>query len=126
MRLLVDTHILLWALNDDPRLDSKGKHALLEAQETIVSAATIWEISIKRALGKLKVSENPIKYTVAAGYIPLSITWGHADIAGALPPYHADPFDRLLIAQAQCEGLTILTKDSIFRHYDVSVVLLRG
>lgn len=121
MRLLVDTHILLWALNDDPRLNSKQRNALLEAQETIVSAATIWEISIKRALGKLTVSDNPVKYALAAGYIPLSITWDHAEIAGALTPHHADPFDRLLIAQARCEGLTILTKDSVFRRYDVSV-----
>ncbi len=122
MRLLVDTHILLWALSDDPRLNSKKRHALLEAQETIVSAVTVWEISIKRALGKLNVSENPLKYAAAAGYIPLPITWTHAEIAGALIPHHADPFDRLLIAQAQCEGLTILTKDSVFRRYNVSVV----
>ena len=121
MKLLVDTHILLWALSDDPRLNSKTKHALLDAQETIISAVTIWEISIKRALGKLKISESPLKYAVAAGYIPLSITWSHAETAGALSPHHADPFDRLLIAQAQCEGLTILTEDSIFRRYDVSV-----
>lgn len=122
MRLLVDTHILLWALSDDPRLNSKERNVLLEAQETIVSAATIWEISIKRALGKLKVSENLLEHVKAAGYIPLSITWVHAEIAGALSPHHADPFDRLLIAQAQCEGLTILTKDSIFRRYKVNVV----
>ena len=122
MRLLVDTHILLWALSDDPSLNSKERNVLLEAQETIVSAATIWEISIKRALGKLKVSENLLEHVKAAGYIPLSITWVHAEIAGALSPHHADPFDRLLIAQAQCEGLTILTKDSIFRRYKVNVV----
>ena len=122
MRLLVDTHILLWALSDDPSLNSKERNVLLEAQETIVSAATIWEISIKRALGKLKVSENLLEHVKAAGYIPLSITWVHAEIAGALSPHHADPFDRLLIAQAQCEGLTILTKDSIFRRYKVNVI----
>ena len=73
------------------------------------------------ALGKLKVSKSPIKYATAAGYIPLSITWDHAETAGALPPHHADPFDRLLIAQAQCEKLAILT-NSVFRRYDVSVV----
>ena len=122
MRLLVDTHILLWALSDDPSLKSKEKNALLEAQETIVSAATIWEISIKRALGKLEVIESPIEYATAAGYIPLLITWQHADVAGALYPHHKDPFDRLLIAQAQCEELIILTNDSIFHDYDVSVI----
>jgi len=122
MRLLVDTHILLWALSDDPRLNSKERNALFEAQETIVSAATIWEISIKRALGKLKASENLLEYVKAAGYTPLSITWVHAEIAGALYPHHADPFDRLLIAQAQCERLTILTQDSIFRRYKVNLI----
>ncbi len=122
MRLLVDTQILLWALSDDPKLSSKKRLALLESHETIVSAATIWEISIKCALGKLKVSGNPIDFATAAGYIPLPITWNHAQTAGKLFPYHADPFDRLIIAQAQCEGLTIVTKDSVFRRYDVSVI----
>ena len=122
MRLLVDTHILLWALSDDPRLNSKDRNVLLYAQETIVSAASIWEISIKRALGKLKVSENLLEHVKAAGYLPLSITCVHAEIAGALSPHHADPFDRLLIAQAQCERLTILTSDSIFRRYKVNVI----
>ena len=122
MRLLVDTHILLWALSDDPRLNPKDRSVLLYAQETIVSAASIWEISIKRALGKLKASENLLEHVKAAGYLPLSITWVHAEIAGALSPHHADPFDRLLIAQAQCEGITILTQDSIFRRYKVNVI----
>lgn len=122
MRLLIDTHVLLWAFNDDPRLNLRERHLLLDAQETFVSAATIWEISLKRALGKLKIKENPVKYLAAAGYIPLSITLIHADIAGSLPPHHADPFDRLLIAQAQCERLTILTNDSMFLRYEVSVV----
>ncbi len=125
MRLLVDTHILLWALNDDSKLNSKERQELLGAQETIVSAATIWEIAIKRALNKLKVSGNFMRYIAAAGYIPLAITWEHANIAGALPRHHADPFDRLLIAQAQRERLTILTKDAVFSRYDVSVALHR-
>ncbi len=112
MRLLVDTHIPLRVLSDDPRLNPKDRSVLLYAQETIVSAASIWEISIKRALGKLKVSENLLEHVKAAGYLPLSVTWDHAETAGVLSPHHADPFDRLLIAQTQYEGLTILTKDS--------------
>ena len=108
------------------QISIRKRDALLEVQETIVSAATIWEISIKRTLGKLRASANPLKYATAAGYIPLSITWSHADIAGALPLHHADPFDRLLIAQAQCERLTILTKDSMFRRYYVSIAQFRG
>ncbi|MYD77447.1 MAG: type II toxin-antitoxin system VapC family toxin [Gammaproteobacteria bacterium] len=112
MRLLVDTHIPLRVLSDDPRLNPKDRSVLLYAQETIVSAASIWEISIKRALGKLKASENLLEHVKAAGYLPLSVTWVHAETAGALSPHHADPFDRLLIAQTQYEGLTILTKDS--------------
>ena len=121
MKLLLDTHMLLWALNDDPKLTLQARKALDDAQDRIVSAVSIWEISIKRALGKLRIDGDPIRYAKAAGCIPLSITWSHGDIAGSLPPYHADPFDRLLIAQAQSEGLTILTADRMFKHYDVSI-----
>ncbi|MDE0281114.1 MAG: type II toxin-antitoxin system VapC family toxin [Gammaproteobacteria bacterium] len=121
MRLLLDTHILLWALNDDPRLVAPAREALHDAQERIVSAATIWEISIKRALGKLRVEGNPIQHALDAGCVPLSVTWSHGEAAGSLPPHHADPFDRLLIAQAQIEGMTILTADPFFRQYDVSI-----
>ena len=122
MRLLLDTHILLLALNDDPKLKAAAREALHDAQERIVSAATLWEISVKRALGNLKIEGNPIQYALDAGCVPLSVTWSHGDAAGSLPPHHADPFDRMLIAQAQTEGMTILTADPIFRQYDVSIV----
>ena len=122
MKLLLDTHILLWALNDDPKLTSKARKALQAAESLIVSAVTIWEISIKKSIGKLRVEEDPVRYAKAAGCLPLSVTWMHGDIAGSLPLHHADPFDRLLIAQAQHEGLTILTADRMFKQYDVALV----
>ncbi|MXW86271.1 MAG: type II toxin-antitoxin system VapC family toxin [Boseongicola sp. SB0667_bin_21] len=122
MRLLLDTHMLLWALNDDPKLTLQARKALRDAQDRIVSAVSIWEISIKRSIGKLRIEGDPVRYARAAGCAPLSVTWSHGDIAGALPPHHADPFDRLLIAQAQSEGLTILTADRAFWQYDVDLI----
>ncbi len=121
MRLLLDTHILLWALNDDPKLDRRARAALADATELLVSAASVWEISIKRKLGKLTIDGDPMASSRAAGCIPLAITWQHADTAGNLPMHHADPFDRLLIAQAQCEGLPILTADKMFKKYEVEL-----
>ena len=122
MRLLLDTHILLWALADDPRLRQEVRKALLNADALVVSAATIWEISIKRALGKLSIEGDPVSFARRAGCQPLPISWDHADAAGNLPPHHADPFDRLLIAQARCEGLTLATADRMFRHYEVDLL----
>ena len=122
MRLLLDTHILLWALNDDPALKPAWREALNRADSLHVSAATIWEIAIKRALGKLHVDGDPSREAREAGCVALSITWEHGEAAGALPPHHGDPFDRLIIAQARLEGLTVLTADALFVRYDVALV----
>ncbi len=120
MRLLLDTHILLWALADDPALKPAWREALDDAESLHVSAASIWEIAIKRALGKLRVDGDPARAAREAGCVPLPITWEHGEAAGALPPHHADPFDRLLIAQGRLEGLTLLTADAAFARYDVA------
>lgn len=122
MKLLLDTHILLWALADDPRLAPGRRQALEQAERLYVSAASIWEIAIKRALGKLLIQGDPAQVARDAGCLELPITWAHAKTAGALPAHHADPFDRMLIAQAQAEGLTLITADRAFAAYGVAVI----
>ena len=118
-RYLLDTHVLLWSLNRDPRL-SPRHFELIEAQESlIVSVASIWEIAIKRALGKLTTADDPIGHVRRRAIGILPIVEAHATGTAALPPHHRDPFDRLLISQARAEGLTILTSDRRFTLYDV-------
>ncbi len=124
MWLLLDTHILLWWLADDPALPAAAKAAIGDpASEIFVSAATAWEISIKHALGRLTF---PVEQMAAildeAGFTPLGIEVEHAVAAGALPPHHADPFDRMLVAQARHEGMTIVTVDPMIRRYAVAVL----
>lgn len=123
MKVLLDTHVVLWALNDDPRLSARHRELLLDADtEVLVSAATIWEIAIKRALGKLKAPDDLQDTLTAAGCRPLPVSWQHADVAGALPAHHSDPFDRLLIAQAQVEQIKLATSDSRMSAYAVDLI----
>lgn len=116
--ILVDTHVLLWALADDPRLTLPMRRVLETADLRFLSAVSIWEIEIKRALGKLWLEDDIVDIAGRAGFTPLAITWDHAAEAGRLPPHHADPFDRLLIAQAKIEALPIMTADRQFDAYD--------
>lgn len=118
MRLLLDTHILLWALADDPRLTGAHRTALGGAEAILVSAATIWEIAVKHAAGKLSVDGDIVVTARQAGCLPLPVTWAHAVEAAALPMVHSDPFDRLLIGQARVESLALLTADRLLRQYD--------
>ena len=120
--LLVDAHALLWALADVARLSPRVRDELSAGvTPAFVSAASIWEIEIKRALGKLKAPVDLLDL-VAARFTPLEITFTHAGVAGALPRHHGDPFDRMLVAQAKCEGLTIVTHDPKIAAYDVPVL----
>jgi PIN domain nuclease of toxin-antitoxin system len=121
--LLLDTHALLWSVGDEDRL-SPAAHEVLSIGRVpaYVSAASIWEIAIKRAAGKLDVPENLMDKVAEARFIELGITFEHAIIAGALPPHHKDPFDRMIIAQAQNEGLTLVTNDERIAAYDVPVL----
>lgn len=123
MKLLLDTHVLLWALLDDPALP-RAHAALLrdDSHDIHVSAATIWEIGIKRALGKLAVPEDFTDVIAQTGCAALPIRFAHAEAAASLPRHHGDPFDRMLIAQARVEGLTLLSADSAMRLYDVDVI----
>jgi PIN domain nuclease of toxin-antitoxin system len=124
VRLLLDTHILIWWLSDDLALPAAARAAIGDPRaEIFVSAATAWEITIKHALGRLDFPVGRMSEILnAAGFIPLSIKVEHGVLAGGLPRHHDDPFDRMLIAQAQHEGLTIATADSKFRSYAVAVL----
>jgi PIN domain nuclease of toxin-antitoxin system len=122
MSLLLDTHALLWWLGGES-LDPAASEAIA-APETlvVVSAASVWEAAIKARLGKLQVPESLASVVRSEGFEPLPITLAHAERAGGLPLHHRDPFDRMLVAQAQIEGLTIVTRDGTFDAYDVTVL----
>ena len=119
MRLLLDTHILLWWQQGDRRLNASAQRAIAGADSVFVSAAVLWEIVIKAQLGKLHASLDAVFDLSADGFRELPIRGLHARVAGELPPHHKDPFDRMLAAQAQVEGLTLVTSDEIFRKYGV-------
>lgn len=127
MRLLLDTHAFLWWITDDPRLSEKAREIMGDGKNQLfLSVASGWEIAIKAKLGKLKVSddlEHFIPEQVALNAIEnLPILLSHVLHVYALPDYHRDPFDRLLISQAQLEELPILTADSQISQYPVEVV----
>jgi len=122
-RLLLDTHTFLWWLADDPRLASVARDIIADNRNTVyVSAVTGWEIAIKKALGKLDAPDDLDSFVEKEGFEHLPITFYHAEQAGALPVHHKDPFDRMLVAQAQAEGLLIMTADQIIPQYGVRVV----
>ncbi|GIJ27216.1 twitching motility protein PilT [Micromonospora qiuiae] len=122
MTLLLDTHVVIWWLTDDPGLSPEIKHRLDHEPDVFVSAATIWEIAIKQAIGKIKEPENLPELVRGSGFRHLSITADHAIFAGQLPMIHRDPFDRMLVAQARCENLVLASRDSAVQQYDVPVL----
>ena len=122
MNVLLDTHAALWVLADDAQLDPAARELIEDgANVVIVSAASVWEVAIKRELGKLKAPAGFGATAVRVGFDALTITHDHAERAGRLPPHHRDPFDRMLVAQAQAERLTIMSRDPVFDLYDVDV-----
>ena len=123
MNLLLDTHVLLWWLDDSPSLPEKGRRAIANSHNLIVlSAVVIWEIRIKQALGKLAIAPTFYDVVKKEGFEILSITSDHAYAVGDLPMHHRDPFDWMIIAQAKLEGLTILTHDAVFKKYGVPIL----
>lgn len=123
MRLVLDTHVLLWALGDPDELSGEARAAIVEPENLVaVSAASTWEISIKRALGKLKAPRDLVGALAASGFSALPITAEHTVAAGGLPARHRDPFDRMLVAQARIEGLVVVTRDPSFGLYRVDVL----
>jgi PIN domain nuclease of toxin-antitoxin system len=127
VKYLLDTSVWLWSLTASERISREGRELLVRGrQEIYLSAASSWEIGIKSALGKLRLPEPAISYVpkrmAAQGLRPQAITHSHALAVSELPTYHTDPFDRLLIAQAQIEGMAILTADRAFQPYPVEIV----
>jgi PIN domain nuclease of toxin-antitoxin system len=124
MRILLDTHILLWALSDDPKLSAKARKLIENAAEIYVSAATFWELAIKAGLGKLNVNLDEIReYCLESGYVELPITSEHAIAVKDLEHHHRDPFDRLIIATAIIEPMKLVTADPIVAKYTSLAVL---
>ena len=123
MNILIDTHVLLWWLDDNPVLSDKARLPISDGGNLIfVSAAVIWEIRIKQSLGKLDIPPNFRQVLEQQPFEFLAIAIEHAYAVGELPTIHRDPFDRMLIAQAKTEGFTILTRDPLFREYKVPLI----
>jgi len=123
VRILLDTHILLWWLADDQRLPPQAAAAIEDSEnEVVVSAASAWEISIKQAAGRIVAPEDLLDALTVSEFATLAVTAAHAMAAGRLPPRHTDPFDRMLIAQAKIEGLTLVSVDRRFSDYDVELL----
>jgi PIN domain nuclease of toxin-antitoxin system len=120
-RLLLDTRTFLWWLADDPRLGTGARSAIaLPANQVFVSAVTGWEIAIKRALGKLEAPDGLEEAIEQEGFLHLPVSFRHGERAGALPLHHRDPFDRMLIAQCELEGLELVSADLVIAKYSVS------
>lgn len=125
MRLLIDTHILLWASTQDTRLPPMAKQHLTSAQAVFVSAATVWEIAIKARVGKLPINIQELAKDIArSGYRSLSITDSHAIKTLELRDLHRDPFDRILIAQAEVEDMRLITADAQVAAYSDRIILV--
>ena len=131
MRVLLDTHIALWAIADDPKLPARARMLIADKDNVIVvSAASVWEIAIKHALARGGPNDMPLAgakalgYFQTAGYEMLAITAEHAAAVERLKPHHTDPFDRLLVAQALSEPLRLLTHDKNVADYSDTVILV--
>jgi PIN domain nuclease of toxin-antitoxin system len=128
VRLLLDTHIALWAIADSPQLSAHARHLILDPANSIhVSTASVWEIAIKHMLGRggMPISgTQAAAHFLAAGYIELPVVNAHIAMLETLPPHHADPFDRLLVAQALAEPLRLLTHDTTVSQYSDSIILV--
>lgn len=128
MRILLDTHIALWAITDSPKLPKQARELIcMRSSEVYVSAASVWEIAIKHSLGRRRMPVSGIeanRYFTESGYVLLPITAEHAAATQTLPHLHADPFDRMLVAQALTEPLKLLTHDAIVGKYSDSILLV--
>ena len=123
MRVLLDTHTLLWWLNDDATLSQRAREIVADGSNLVfLSAAVMWEIAIKRTLNKLTIPDRIYEVLDAQPFESLDITTEHAREVGNLPMHHRDPFDRMLIAQARIEGLTLMTRDAHLAKYEVSII----
>jgi len=121
-RLLLDTHVFLWWRGEPSRLPLPVRDRIATADIVFVSAASAWEAGIKVALGRLDLPDTIEAGVLASGFEKLPIAFSHAERAASLPLHHRDPFDRMLIAQAQTEGLTLVTHDGLLKPYDVEIL----
>ena len=121
-RLLLDTHIFLWWRGEPGKVRAEVQSAIATADIVFVSAASAWEAAIKVSLGRLEIPDTIEAGVLASGFEKLLITFTHAERAAALPPHHKDPFDRMLVAQAQAEGLTLVTHDRLLEQYEVEIL----
>jgi PIN domain nuclease of toxin-antitoxin system len=121
VNLLLDTHVLIW-WDEGRRLAAEARHAIADADSVYVSAASAWEVAIKTGLGRLRPIRTVEQAVDESGFLELPVTFRHAERVGKLPPHHRDPFDRLLIAQADVEDLTLVTRDAVFARYGVAVI----
>lgn len=121
-RLLLDTHIFLWWRGEPSRLTAEVQSSIATADLVFVSAASAWEARIKASLGRLDLPDTVEAGVLASGFERLLITFSHAERAASLPPHHRDPFDRMLVAQAQAEGLTLVTHDRLLEPYEAEIL----
>lgn len=123
MNLLLDTHALLWTLSDSDKLKPKTREAIRDRFNLVfVSPVSLWEIDIKRRLGKLEAPTEFSDILIQMNFMELPVSIDHAEALAQLPDHHKDPFDRMLIAQAVSEGLTLVTRDQTIPKYDVHIL----
>lgn len=122
MNVIIDTHVLLWWLGDDPALPPRSRQLLADPRTTVfLSAVVMWELRIKQALGKIALPPEFREALAAQGFTELPVTIAHTDQLATLPMLHRDPFDRLLVAQATAENLTLMSFDQEIRLYEVAL-----
>jgi PIN domain nuclease of toxin-antitoxin system len=125
MRLLLDTHVYLWVVMGSPRITAAARSAIETAEQTFVSAASIWEIGIKARLGKIEADPDELVAAIEqSGFVELPVRAVHAAAAARLPMHHNDPFDRLLVAQALTEPLRLVTADAVLARYGDLITLI--
>lgn len=120
--LLLDTHVFLWWRGEPSRLTPEAQKRISTADLVFVSVASAWEAAIKAALGRLEIPDTLEAGVLASGFEKLLISFSHAERAARLPAHHRDPFDRMLVAQAQAEGLALVTHDRLLEPYEVEIV----
>jgi len=121
VRLLLDTHVFLW-WRAGREMRAEAMDAIRAADDVFVSAASAWEVSIKAAIGKLRLTASFADGVAQSGFVPLPINLHHAAVAGELPPHHRDPFDRMLLAQARLERLTLISHDRRLEPYGSAII----
>jgi PIN domain nuclease of toxin-antitoxin system len=122
VRLLLDTHVFLWWRTSSSHLSVTTRRSIATADAVLVSAVSAWEVAVKQSLGKLRLADSFGWMVDDSGFTALQVALSHAERLAGLPRHHRDPFDRMLIAQAQVEGVTLVTHDRQFKPYDVPIV----